>query len=394
MSEFNPFSSEWCNQESIGNPGGIVPCYMRLVMKIIRMFSYLLLASIVAVEAVLTTSSSRHAIPKRDWFLKTSLSFSYRSGVTNHFSISKMNQTRVTEFLLLGFGNLHRFRIVVFILFLIIFLFTVMGNLLIILLVSTNVRLQSPMYYFLCHLSISDIVVSTNIVPNMLGAVLYGAKQISYVGCLTQLYFYGSTIDAECFLLSVMSYDRYLAICNPLRYSSIMDFKCQVFLSLWPWLTCFTLSLFAVIPMSDFYFCRDNIIDSFYCELLPVQQLSCSDTSFLDLEAVVLSVPIFIMPCGLITVTYVYIFRTIIRIPSTTGKQKTFSTCSSHLFVVMIFYGTLISKYMIPSKGASLLTNKIASLLHTVFTPLFNPIIYSLRNRDIKMALQKVFGIL
>ncbi|KAG8565845.1 hypothetical protein GDO81_012993 [Engystomops pustulosus] len=302
-----------------------------------------------------------------------------------------MNHSVVTEFILLGFGNLHGFSIGVFILFLIIFLFTVLGNLLIILLVSTNVRLQSPMYYFLCHLSISDLVISTTIVPNMLSAVLHGAKQISYVGCLSQLYFYGGTIDTECFLLLVMSYDRYLAICNPLRYSRIMDFKCQVFLSLGPWLTGITVGLFAVIPMSGFYFCRDNIINSFYCELLPIQQLSCSDTSWLDLEAVVLSVPIFIMPCGFITVTYVYIFRTIMKIPSTTGKHKTFSTCSSHLIVVMIFYGTLISKYMIPSKGASLLTNKIVSLLHTVFTPLFNPIIYSLRNQDINMAFQKVF---
>ncbi|XP_072259294.1 olfactory receptor 11L1-like [Pyxicephalus adspersus] len=193
-----------------------------------------------------------------------------------------------------------------------------------------------------------------------------------------------------CFLLSVMSYDRYLAICNPLRYSSIMDMMSCVNLSVWPWLLGFTLNLLAVLPVSEFDFCVDNIIDHFYCDLFPLQKLSCSDTSFVELEVFVFSLPIFILPCGFIIVTYVYIFHMIFKIPSTTGKQKAFSACSSHIFVVGTFYGTLIAKYMIPSKGHSLLINKIVSLLHTVFTPLFNPIIYSLRNQDIRTALRKL----
>ncbi|KAG9460549.1 hypothetical protein GDO78_021054, partial [Eleutherodactylus coqui] len=277
-----------------------------------------------------------------------------------------MNQTRVMEFILLGFGNLHSFSIVFFILFLIIFLSTVLGNLLIILLVSTNVQLQSPMYYFLCHLSFCDLVISTNIVPNLLGTILSRGKKITFIDCITQLYFYSGAIVTECFLLSVMSYDRYLAICNPLRYSSIMDFKHQVFLSLWPWLLGSTLNLSGVLPISNFNFCHDNIIDHFYCDLLPLQQLSCSDTSAVEMQILLYSLPLFIFPCGFIIGSYVYIFLTILKIPSTTGKQKTFSTCSSHLIVVGTFYGTLITKYMIPSKVHSLLTNKIVSLLHTL----------------------------
>ncbi|XP_071969636.1 olfactory receptor 10A3-like [Engystomops pustulosus] len=304
-------------------------------------------------------------------------------------SLSTMNQTRLIEFILLGFGNLHSFGILLFILFLIIFLITVIGNLLIIILFSTNVQLQSPMYYFLCHLSVSDLVISSTIVPNMLVAILLGRQLITFVGCITQLYFYSVTIDTECFLLSVMSYDRYLAICNPLRYHVIMDFNQQINLSLWPWILSLTLGIVGVLPISNFNYCHENIIDSFYCEVFPLQQLSCSDTSLTELEALVFSVPLFILPCGFIIVTYVYIFHTIAKIPSTTGKHKAFSTCSSHLIVVGTFFGTLIVKYMIPSKGASILMNKIISSLHTVFTPLFNPIIYSLRNQDIKMALQK-----
>ncbi|XP_075135194.1 olfactory receptor 6C3-like [Leptodactylus fuscus] len=304
--------------------------------------------------------------------------------------MSTYNQTIVTEFFLLGFGNLHSFNIVFFILFLIILLVTVMGNLLIIVLVSTNVHLQSPMYYFLCHLSFSDLVLATNILPNMLGAVLYGGKKMTYLDCIAQLYFFCGTTVTECFLLPVMSYDRYLAICYPLQYSSIMNLKCRIYLSLCPWLLGYTLNSSVVLPISSFDFCHDNIIDHFYCDLFPLQKLSCSDTSFVELEVFLFSLPMFVGPFGFIVATYVYIFLTIFRIPTSTGKQKTFSTCSSHLIVVGTFYGTLIAKYMIPSKGHTLLISKIVSLLHTVFTPLFNPIIYSLRNQDIKMAIKKL----
>ncbi|KAM9296881.1 olfactory receptor 6B9-like [Gastrophryne carolinensis] len=305
--------------------------------------------------------------------------------------MSAKNYSKVTEFVLLGFGNHCIYNIVFFLIFLIIFIITILGNLLIIFLVLVNPLIQSPMYYFLCHLSCSDLLIEANIVPNMLSAVLLGGKRMTVLGCIIQFYIFSGTTITECFLLSVMSYDRYLAICNPLRYSRIMDVRFRVNISVLPWLLGFTMNISGVVPISQFDFCANNIIDHFFCDVLPLQKLSCSDTSFVDLEFLAFSIPFFVLPCGFITVTYAYIFHTIIRIPSTTGKQKAFSTCSSHLMVVGIFYGTLIAKYMIPYKGYSLLINKIVSLLHTVFTPLFNPIIYSLRNQDIKAALRKTF---
>ncbi|KAM4691761.1 olfactory receptor 11A1-like [Rhinophrynus dorsalis] len=304
--------------------------------------------------------------------------------------MSVKNQTKVTQFLLLGFGNLHSFNIIFFIIFLIVFISAVTGNLLIIVLFITSQHPHSPMYFFLSHLSATDILLATNILPNMLCAMLMGGKVITYLDCITQFYFFSATTITECFLLSVMSYDRYLAVCYPLHYTSIMDFKRLIILSVLPWMLGFTFNLLAVMPVSNFQFCKDNVIDHFYCDLSPLQKLSCSDTSFVEFIVFVFSTPIFIFPCGLIILTYVYICITILRIPSTTGKQKAFSTCSSHLIVVGAFYGTLITKYMMPSQGHSLLINKIISLLHTVFTPLFNPIVYSLRNQDIRRALSKI----
>ncbi|KAM4691796.1 olfactory receptor 6B9-like [Rhinophrynus dorsalis] len=304
--------------------------------------------------------------------------------------MSIKNQTVITEFLLLGFGNLHSFNIIFFIIFLIIFLFTLMVNLLIIVLISTSHHLNSPMYFFLTHLSVCDIIVTTNIIPNMLYAILLRGKLMTLLGCLTQLYFYSGSTITECLLLSVMSYDRYLAICYPLRYTSIMDFKSCIQLSIWPWLIGFTFNITGVLPISKFQFCDDNIIDHFYCDISPLQKLSCSDTSSAEFTVSMFAIPSGIFPLCFIFGTYIYIFITILRIKSTTGKMKAFSTCSSHLSVVGIFYGALIIKYMIPSQGHSLLINKIISLLHTVFTPLINPIIYTLRNEDIRSTLRKV----
>ncbi|KAG8446309.1 hypothetical protein GDO86_013951 [Hymenochirus boettgeri] len=276
--------------------------------------------------------------------------------------MSPNNQTVVIGLILLGFGNDQNFSVLIFIVFLVIFGLTITGNLLIIVLVTTCCVLHSPMYYFLCHLSVGDILLSVNIVPNILRASLMGGAKISYLGCITQLYLFSGTTITECFLLSVMSYDRYVAICFPLHYTSIMDFNTRVHLMAWPWILGFTVNFIGTVP-----------------------KISCSDTSLIEFLTLVFSTPIFIVPCCLIVISYVYIFLTILRIPSTAGKQKAFSTCSSHLIVVGMFYGTLITKYMTPFQGHSLLVNKIISLVHTVFTPMVNPLIYSFRNQDIRV---------
>ncbi|KAG8446308.1 hypothetical protein GDO86_013950 [Hymenochirus boettgeri] len=300
-------------------------------------------------------------------------------------------KTVVTEFLLQAFGNLHSLSVLIFIVFLVIFGLTITGNLLIIVLVTTCRVLHSPMYYFLCHLSVGDILLSVNIVPNILCASLMGGAKISYPGCIIQYYIYSGTTITECFLLSVMSYDRYVAICFPLHYTSIMDFNTRVHLMAWPWILGFTVNFIAIELITNFNFCNDHIIDHFYCDATPLQKISCSDTSLIELITLVFSTPIFIVPCCLIVISYVSIFLTILRIPSTAGKQKAFSTCSSHLIVVGMFYGTL-SQSTDTIQGHSLLVNKIISLVHTVFTPMVNPLIYSFRNQDIRRLIKKYKG--
>ncbi|XP_075439582.1 olfactory receptor 11A1-like [Ascaphus truei] len=300
------------------------------------------------------------------------------------------NQTRVAEFLLLGFKDLQSFRIPVFCLFLGICIMTLTGNLLIIVLVSTSHKLHSPMYFFLRHLSVTDILITATIVPNMLNVILEEGATISFNSCITQFNVYGVSVDSECLLLTVMSYDRYLAICHPLRYTFIMDIRLQYHLVFWSWFLGFTLTLCITTQLCMLQFCGPNVIDHVFCDLAPILELSCTDTSFFKLETVVVSVPVTFFSFIFIIVTYVSIFLTILRIPSTSGRQKAFSTCSSHLTVVSSYYGTLITIYQVPSRGHSANFNKVLSLLYIVVTPLFNPIIYSLRSQEIRAAFRKL----
>ncbi|KAM4749397.1 olfactory receptor 6B3-like [Rhinophrynus dorsalis] len=213
---------------------------------------------------------------------------------------------------------------------------------------------------------------------------------MSFVGCFTQLYFFGSLVTAECFLLSVMSYDRYLAICNPLRYSSVMNFQRCLRLVFCAWVAAFLLTLNVIVRVLGLQFCGPNVIDNFFCDLAPIMELSCSDTTFVNRVNVLVGFPASFLPLMFIIATYIYIFHTILRIPLTTGKQKTFYTCSSHLTVVSVYYGTVIAAYMFNSKERSLNLKKFLSFLYTVVTPFLNPIIYSLRNKDIKSILAKL----
>ncbi|XP_075434343.1 olfactory receptor 11A1-like [Ascaphus truei] len=299
------------------------------------------------------------------------------------------NQTIVTEFLLLGFQNLHSFKILLFTVFLVIYIMTLSGNLLIIALVSTSHQLHSPMYFFLSHLSLTDILLTTVIVPNMLRLIWGNGGTMSVAGCVSQFHFFAFTVTTECFLLTVMSYDRYLAICHPLRYTTIMNLKLRLQLVIWSWLLGFVLTLFIILPIGQLQFCGPNVIDHYFCDFAPFLKHSCSDASFIEIEIFALSAPVNLLPFAFVIVTYVCISLTILRIPSITGRKKAFSTCSSHIMVVCTYYGTLITVYIVPSRGHSFNINKVLSLLNTVVTPFFNPIIYSLRNQEIRVALRR-----
>ncbi|KAG8431589.1 hypothetical protein GDO86_018082, partial [Hymenochirus boettgeri] len=301
----------------------------------------------------------------------------------------KDNYTAVHEFLISGFKDLQKFQFPVFLTVLIFYVATLTGNLLIIHLVSTGRQFQSPMYFFLGHLSVCDILLSTNVAPNALKVILLGRSPISFISCNVQLFFFASSVIIECCLLTVMSYDRYLAICNPLLYTTIMNPKMCWCLAFWPWVTGFLLSMINNILISHLEFCGPNIIDHFFCDLAPLLELSCSDTTAVEIHVSIVTIVICIIQITLIIATYISIVISILKISTASGRKKAFSTCSSHLSVVFVYYGTLITLYLAPARGYSLQLNKVLSLLNTIVTPLFNPIIYSLRNKEIRKAIFK-----
>ncbi|XP_053902639.1 olfactory receptor 6N1-like [Malaclemys terrapin pileata] len=302
---------------------------------------------------------------------------------------NQRNQTPVTEFILLGFGDLPDLQILLFLMFLVIYMATVAGNMLITALVVADQHLHTPMYFFLGNLSCLETCYTSTLLPRMLVSLLTGDKTISFSGCLSQLYFFSALAGTECYLLAAMSYDRYLAICKPLHYSTLMNNRFCLQLAAGSWLNgCLAITIFGLF-LSQLTFCGLNEIDHFYCYPIPLMELSCSDTH-LSLLVDFIIAGLFTLPPFLLTLmSYVFILASIMRIPSTTGRQKAFSTCSSHLTVVTIFYGTLMIFYMLPKGDTLRDLKKVLSLCFTVLTPLVNPLIYSLRNREVKEALSK-----
>uniref|UniRef100_A0A803KB70 Olfactory receptor n=1 Tax=Xenopus tropicalis TaxID=8364 RepID=A0A803KB70_XENTR len=243
------------------------------------------------------------------------------------------------------------------------------------------------------HLSLSDILLTTTIVPIMLCGILRGEVILSVTDCITQFNFCGIALVSESLLLAVMSYDRYLAICNPLRYMSIMNSRLQLQLVTLCWFFSITISVAVSSMIGRLNFCGPNIIDHFFCDFIPILQLSCSDTSAVELKQRLIAAPAAVISIVFIVGTYIRIFIAVLKIPSTSGRQKAFSTFSAHLTVVCIFFGTLIGLYVTPPSGNYLNANKVVSVLYAVVTPLSNPIIYSLRNSEIRMACKKYIAI-
>ncbi|KAM5171664.1 olfactory receptor 1468-like [Mantella aurantiaca] len=290
----------------------------------------------------------------------------------------------VTTFFFLGFSSLAKYNLLLFTLVLIIYIGTICGNFLIIFLVFYSKTLHSPMYFFISQLSVSDIMLTTDIAPNMLNIILHDQTSISFSGCLIQLYIFGAIEAFECYLLTVMSYDRYLAICSPLHYVSIMNPGLCIKLVAASWLVSFSMAIISTHGIGQLDFCGSNVIDHFYCDANPLMELSCSDTYRAQMDITFMCFLVLVLPILMIVVSYTRIVFTLVKIPSFSGRLKTFSTFSSHLTVVFIFYGTLIAAYLIPNEGQSRSLSKIMSMLYTLFTPFLNPFIYSLRNKDIK----------
>ncbi|XP_008590558.1 PREDICTED: olfactory receptor 7A10-like [Galeopterus variegatus] len=301
------------------------------------------------------------------------------------------NDTRISEFLLLGFSEEPELQPFLFGLFLSMYLITVFGNLLIILATMSDSHLHMPMYFFLSNLSFSDICFTSTTIPKMLVNIQTQSKAITYEGCITQMHFFILFVGLEVFLLTVMAYDRFVAICHPLHYTVIMNLQLCVLLVLVSWMMSVLHSLLQSLMVLLLSFCTDLEIPHFFCELNQVVHLACSDTFLNDLviyfAAGLLGGGTL---CGIIY-SYSKIVSTIRGISSAQGKYKAFSTCASHLSVVSLFYGTSLGVYLSSAAAQNSHSSAAASVMYTVVTPILNPFIYSLRNKDIKRALRRFF---
>ncbi|XP_059551155.1 olfactory receptor 7A17-like [Myotis daubentonii] len=301
------------------------------------------------------------------------------------------NDTLISEFLLLGLSEEPELQPLIFGLFLSMYLITVVGNLLIILAVSSDSHLHTPMYFFLSNLSLVDICFTSTTVPKMLWNIQTQRKAITFKGCITQLYFFLHFGGLDDFLLAVMAYDRYVAICHPLHYMVIMNPRLCGLLVLVSWITSALQSLLESLIVLQLSFCTDLEIPHFFCELKEVVQLASSDTFLNNMVMYFITVLLGGVPLAGIIYSYSKIVSSIHAIPSAQGKYKAFSTCVSHLLVVSLFYGTSIGVYLSSAAAQSSHSSAAASVMYTVVTPMLNPFIYSLRNKDIKRALKKFF---
>ncbi|XP_007497716.2 olfactory receptor 10AG1-like [Monodelphis domestica] len=300
------------------------------------------------------------------------------------------NLTTVVEFILLGFSNLPNFQSFLFCIFLIIYMSILIGNGLIILLTRVSRVLHTPMYFFLGNFSFLEICYTSVTLPNMLTNLWTHERNISFLACAIQLCFLLLLGGTECLLLAVMAYDRYMAICKPLYYPIIMNHKVCVQLVVGSWTTGIPVMIGQTYQIFSLPFCDSNELNHVFCDIPPLLKLACSDTSVVQLSVYVVAMLFGMIPFILIIRSYVEIIITILKLPSNAGKQKAFSTCSSHLIVVVLFFGSAIITYSRPKSKNSGGTGKMLSLFYTIVTPMFNPMIYSLRNKDVIDALKKI----
>ncbi|XP_039708034.1 olfactory receptor 5AS1-like [Pteropus medius] len=299
------------------------------------------------------------------------------------------NYTMPTEFLLVGFTDYLPLGITLFMVFLIAYILTVVGNVGLIILVNIDSNLQTPMYYLLSNLSFLDICYSTSITPKMLVNFLTTRKSISPYGCALQMFFFCCFADAECLILAAMAYDRYAAICNPLLYPTLMSRRVCICFIVLAYFSGSMTSMVHVCLTFRLPFCGSNIINHFFCDIPPLLALSCADTHINELLLFALCGFIQTSTFIVIFISYFGILITVLSIKSSGGRSKAFSTCASHLIAVTLFYGTLLFMYLRPATSYSPNTDKVVAVFYTVVFPMFNPIIYSLRNKDVKNALRK-----
>uniref|UniRef100_UPI00315A5228 olfactory receptor family 1 subfamily E member 18, pseudogene 1 n=1 Tax=Mus musculus TaxID=10090 RepID=UPI00315A5228 len=304
--------------------------------------------------------------------------------------MTEENQTVVTQFILLGLPIPPEHQHLFYALFLSMYLTTVLGNLIIIILIHLDSHLHTPMYLFLSNLSFSDLCFSSVTMPKLLQDMQSQVPSIPYAGCLAQLYFYLYFADLESFLLVAMAYDRYVAICFPLHYMSIMSPRLCVSLVLLSWVLTTFHAMLHTLLVARLSFCEDNVIPHFFCDISPLLKLSCSDTHINELVIYVMGGLVIVIPFLLIVVSYARVVTSILKVPSVRGIHKVFSTCGSHLSVVSLFYGTIIGLYLCPTANNTTVKETVMAMMYTVVTPMLNPFIYSLRNRDMKGALARV----
>ncbi|KAM6160765.1 olfactory receptor 10AG1-like [Erethizon dorsatum] len=302
---------------------------------------------------------------------------------------SQRNQTALVEFILLGFSDAPNLQGFLFGLFLVMYMIILIGNILILIITKTDPSLQTPMYFFLGNFSFSEICYVSVTVPRLLADLYRQNRSISFLACATQMYVFLVLGVTECFILTAMAYDRYVAICKPLLYPLLMNDRLCIRLAGGCWISGIPVHVGFTSSIFSLPFCGHNQLDHFFCDIPPVLTLVCGDTFLIEILIYVIALLVVTIPFMLILGSYVKIISTILKLPSATGRAKAFSTCSSHLMVVALFFGSGIITYLRPKSSHSAETDKFFSLFYTIVTPMFNPMIYCLRNKDVMVALKK-----